>query len=240
MKTKMGLLIVVLSLVLTSCSSTKSAEKENKENKTEKEEVTPPSPERTFKLDYELVDASDKALPDWLKDPSKVEKSSDERKNFRYFINESSHVNQRLCEKSAETRATAHIGSEIAQFMKNSYAEATQGGASEEVTEYMQEQLAQEAQSFVVGASVIKRYWEKRHYKELLGASEDKVKYYCFAVVRMSKKDIEKAVERSRAKLLKEIQAPEVKVKTDKALSDVAKKFSELDKPVPVKGETEE
>ena len=231
MKRVMPVLFLIATLAVVGCSSNKS-----------KDDVETPNlnPERTFKVDYDLVEASDKQLPDWIKDPSKAEKLSSERKKFRYFVNESSNDSQRLCEKSAEARATAHIAAEIAQFMKNSYAEATQAGASEEVSEYMQEQLAQEAQSFIVGASIVKKYWEKRSYKEALGASEDKVKFYCYAAVKMSKKDLEKAIDRSKAKLLGEIPEPEVKVKTNAALKDVAKKFSDLDKPVVLPAKEEE
>ena len=231
---KKGLILGFLatSLVLTACGSS--------DKKTVVVEEKNPNPERVFKIDYELADASEKALPTWIQEPSKAEKSAEDRKKFRYFTNESANTNQRLCEKSAEARATAHIASEIAQFMKNSYAEATQGGASEEVTEYMQEHLAQEAQSFLTGVSVIGKYWEKRNYKESLGAREDLTKFYCYAVVKMSKKDVEKAVERSRAKLLGEIPAPEVKTKTNKALTEVSSKFAELDAPIKIKDASSE
>jgi hypothetical protein len=229
MKKKL-VLCIFASLFLTACGS---ADKKITEVAVEKN----PNPERVFKVDYDLVDASEKALPDWLLEPSKVEKSSEDRKMFRYFINESANTNQRLCEKSAEARATGHIGAEIAQFIKNSFAEATQGGATEGASEYMQEQLAQEAQSFLAGVTIVKKYWEKRNYKEALGATENMTKYYCYVVVKMNKKDVEKAVERSKAKILGQIQAPEVKTKTDKALADVAKKFTDLEAPVKVQGE---
>jgi hypothetical protein len=212
-------LAVMASLTLVGCASKKVAEKKDEGRK--------------FKKDYVLVDASAKELPNWIDKPSKGDKSKVRKKN-RYFVNESAHSNKRLCERSAEARATARIAQEIAQFMKNSYAEATQGGADEDVTEYMQEQLATESQAFIIGASVLKTYWEKRGYKESLGAEEDMSKYTCFALVKMSKKSLEKAVKKSRAKLLGEIEDPEVKKKTDKALDHVAKKFNDLDEKVKV------
>lgn len=209
--------IVVVSslLVLVSCAGTK------------------------FKKDYEVVDASEKSIPAWILDPTKAEKVAADKKKNRYFVNESANVNKRLCEKSAEARATAHIAAEIAQFMKNSYAEATQGGEGEDVSEYMQEQLASEAQGFIVGTSFVSKYWEKRSYKEALGADEDVNKYNCYVVVKMSKKDLEKAVDRARAKVLGQIEDPEVKKKTDNHLKDVAKAFTDLEKPVKVETETE-
>lgn len=231
---KLPIMLIAASVVFGACSSSK---------KTEVAEAVKPavqaaeeSAPRVFKLDYDLVDASDKVLPAWLKDPTLVG-DGDEKKKFRYFINESTHENQRLCERSAEARASARVAQEIAQFIKNTYSEATQGGGDEAVSEYMQEQLAQQAQSFIVGATVVKKYWEKRSYKESLGASEDAVKFKCFAVVRMSKKDLEKAVVQSRAKLLSEIPAPEVKKKTNAILKDAEKAFSNLEKPVEVQTE---
>lgn len=209
--------IVVMSslVVLVSCAGTK------------------------FKKDYEVVEASEKSVPSWILDPTKAEKVASEKKKNRYFVNESVNVNKRLCEKSAETRATAHIAAEIAQFMKNSYAEATQGGEGEEVSEYMQEQLAAESQGFIVGTSLVTKYWEKRAYKEALGAEEDISKYSCYVVVKMNKKDLAKAVDRARAKVLGQVQDPEVKQKTDSHLKDVAKAFTDLERPVKIESETE-
>ena len=114
----------------------------------------------------------------------------------------------------------------LLNLSKNTYAEATQGGTDEEVTEYMQEQLATETQAFIVGSSVLKTYWEKRAYQEKLGADNDIKKFNCFALVKMSKKNLEKAVQKSRSKLLNGISDPEVKKKTNKALNMVEKKFS--------------
>jgi hypothetical protein len=219
---KIGMLLGALTLI--SCAS--SEKKESKES------------ERSFTKDYVLMDASQKTLPDWIAKPSKGDKSKERKKN-RYFVNESAHTNKRLCLRSAESRATARIAQEIAQFMKNSYAEATQGGADEDVSEYMQEQLATESQAFIIGASVLKTYWELRGYKEALGAEEDMKKYNCFALVKMSKKSLEKAIKKSRAKLLGEIEDPEVKKKTDKALDHVASKFNDLDAPVKVENSEE-
>lgn len=192
-------------------------------------------------IDYKLQETSTgkSTPPEWIQEPSKGDKA-DNRKKYRYFVNESKHSSKRLAVRSAEARASARIAQEIAQFMKNTFAEATQGGEEEEVTEYMQEQLAQEAQTFIVGAEVIKTYWEKRRYLESMGAEEDKTVYTAFALVRMSKKNLEKAVQRSRAKLLGTIEAPEVKKKTDKILKDVDEAFSKLDKPVAVKNVEEE
>lgn len=207
--------ILVLTLSIIGCASKKVEKKEEETG-------------RNFKKDYVLIDASSKSLPGWIDEPSEGDNSKERSKN-RYFVNESAHSNKRLCIRSAETRATAQVAQQIAQFIKNSYAEATQGGAQDDVSEYIQEQLASETQAFVVGASVVKKYWEKRGYKKSLGASEDMSKYNCYALVKISKEALEKAVKKSRAKLLSGIKNPEVKQKTDKALKDVEEKFNNLD-----------
>ena len=98
----------------------------------------------------------------------------------------------------------------------------------------MEEQLAQESQAFIVGAQTHKTFWEKRKYKEELGATEDKIEYNCFALIKMPKKELEKAVKNSRKKLVENIRDPEVKQKAEKALANAESAFSDLEKPVKV------
>ncbi len=211
-----SLMLLVVLATFVSCGS-----KEVKENP---EKVVP-----TVKTqpEYVILSASRKSYPKWLETPELGDKAKN-RKKYRYFISEAEHASKRLCLQSAKTRATAHIASEIAQFIKNSYSEATQGGGDEEVTEYMQEQLASETQAFVVGARVIKTFWEKRYYKEELGAEEDKRIYNCFALVKISKRNLDKAVRSAQAKLLNGIKNPEVKQKTDKILKEAASAFDKI------------
>lgn len=223
-KSVLFLTVLVTLLGLASCGSSKP--------KSDGDVVEPIEPARTAKKDYEVLDFSEASTPSWVKHPSQVDFTNEEREKNRYFVNEASHTDQRLCTKSAEVRATARVASEIAQFMKNSYAEATQGGGDEKVSEYMQEQLAQDAESFLVGVQVTKTYWEKRKYQEKLGAPEDKTKFYCYAVVKMDKKHLENALKKSADKLLNEVKNPEVKQKTDKILKEASSKFTELDKTV--------
>jgi hypothetical protein len=225
-KSILFLTMAITLLGSSSCGSSKP--------KTDGDIIEPVEPARTAKKDYEVLDFSEASTPSWIKHPSQVDLQDDERSKNRYFVSEASHTEQRLCLKSAEARATARIASEIAQFMKNSYAEATQGGGDERVSEYMQEQLAQDAQSFLVGVQVSKTYWEKRRFLEKLGAPEDKTKFYCYAVVKMDKKHLETAIKKSTEKLLSGVKNPEVKQKTDKILKEVGNKFSELDKPVAI------
>jgi hypothetical protein len=202
------ILILGLLVAIASCSS---SQKEN-----EPRDFEGPT--------FQLMDASSKALPRWIDAPVEGDVAK-ERDKHRYFISESSHVNKRLCTRSAEARATTKIAQEVAQFIKNSYAEATQGSSDDDVSEYMQEQLAQETQSFLVGAGVIQNYWEQRRYKVELGAEEDAVKFQCYALVRISKKSLTKAMAAARAKLLNNVQNTEVKAKTEQIIEEAEKAF---------------
>lgn len=202
----MLLVISLMSLGLVSCASKKEVVKE----------------ERVFDKTYTVVESSSKVFPEWIGEQDKNDK------DFRYFVSEAKNKNQRLCMKSAEVRATSKIASEISQFIKNSYGESVQGGRDQEVEEYMEESLASEAQAFVVGAQVSRTYFEKRKYDKKLGAEENYSEYYCFALIKMKKDNLEKAVNNALKKLYSTIENKEAKEKTQNALKDVAKKFNEI------------
>ncbi len=220
---KLVMAAMMIGLV-TSCGSSKKKEKVEAPKEAKPEG-------RKFQKDFVLIEASSAEKPTWIDMPYEVEGSKGKKK-FRYFLDGSEGQSKRLCLRSAGARANARIAREIAQFIKNTYAEATQGGEDEDVSEYMQEQLAQEAQTFIVGAQTLRTYWEKRRYKMELGASQDETKYSCNALVKMPKKNLEKAIRNSTAKLLRSIQDPEVKQKTEKAISQVEEKFNSLEQPV--------
>jgi len=211
--------LFTVMLLLNSCGSQKA-----------EEATPPPTPERDFKLDYVLVDASEGDRPKWLLNPH-VADNGDDRGKFRYFVSDASHSNKRLSMKSAQARANARVAGEITQFIKNTYSEATQG-TDDDVTTYMQEQLTQEIQSFVVGAQTKRTYWEKRRYKKELGAMKNMDRYTSYALVRMKKEDLSKMIAMARKKILRSIEAPEVKKKTERAIRDVEDKFNALDRPV--------
>lgn len=180
---------------------------------------------RPAELSYKVVDFSDAVKPAWIDSPTKGDSEKALKEN-RYFVSESEHKDKRLCLKSAEVRSTATIASEIAQFIKNTYGESTQSD-EDEVSQYMQESLAQEVQAFVVGAQVHKTYWELRSYSKEMGADVDKKLYACHALIKMNKKNLAKAIKNSQAELYNAIKDPEVKENTKKILSDIATKFDE-------------
>jgi len=222
-------ILMLSAFTLVGCSSTKKANMSEDDVAKSEKEI------KTEKPDYVILQASQPTHPAWILEPV-LGDDVKERKKSRYFTSESSNVNQRLCVRSAEARATSTIAREIAQFMKNSYSEATQG-EDDEATEFMEERLAQESQSFIVGARTHKTFWEKRRYKEELGADEDKTEFNCYALIKMTKKDIEAAVKNAKKKLLTSIKDSEVKQKATKNLATAEKAFSDLEKPVQLEGE---
>lgn len=205
MKNMILLFTAVFSLFLASCASGPKVRKA----------------QRTYKV----VDFSNAVKPAWLENPSQAD-TEKELKNNRYFISEAEHSNKRLCMKSAEARATATVASEISQFIKDTYGESTNSG-DDEINQYMEENLAQEVQAFVVGAQVHKTYWELRAYSKELGANKDHKKYSCHALIKMNKKALAKAIKNSTAKLYDAIKDPEAKENTKKIMQDVAQKFND-------------
>ena len=198
-----AIILSVLALMAAGCSST-----------------------RKIKKDYTLVDVSSGEYPEWLTKPSSADEEKKRRK-YRYFVSESSAKNKRLCLRSAQGRATTKIAQEIVQFIKNTYAETIQSEESEEASKYAQEELVQETQTHVIGAQVFKNYWEKRRYQMELGATSDETKYSCFALVKIKKSALGKAIEHSRKKFLSSIPNPKLKEKLDKATSEVKENFNQ-------------
>lgn len=217
----------LLSLVLVvnyGCSSnaTKEAQEEKK-------------PTRTFQLDYILQGAKTAEVPEWINEPQIWAKKNDKRdaKKFRYFVSTSEVIkNRRLCTKSAQVQATAAIASEITQFIKNSYGQSMHGEPNDDAEQYIEETLAQEVQSFLVGARIHRNYWEKRAYKTSLGAEEDRTGYVCSALVKMDRATIKKAIKRAQKKLLGNVRDTEAKKQVNDALKDASDKFDKLESPV--------
>ncbi len=183
---------------------------------------------REFKKDYVVVDAQYERYPGWVNEPQAWadKKDSKDFKKYRYFVSTSEITkNKRLCMKSAEAQTSAKIAGEITQFIKNTYGQSVQGDADDEVEQYLEDTLAQEIQSFLVGARQHRTYWEKRNYKTELGAEDDKSGYVCSALLKMERKTIKKAISRAMKKLFSSTANPESKGKVKKALKDVESKF---------------
>lgn len=192
---------------------------------------------REFDKEYVVVDAKDAAIPGWTTDPQLWAKENDktDEVDFRYFTSDVGPINHRgMACQHAKAKATADIAAEITQFIKNSFGASAMGDPTESdrsLEQYVEDTLAKEVQSFVVGAVVHRTYWEQRSYKKSMGASEDKKGFVCHALVKISRKYIKNAISRAQQRL-EGVANPESKQKVQKALDGAAEAFDKLDKPV--------
>lgn len=188
---------------------------------------------RSFKRDYEVVDASHQEVPEWVNEPREWAQDEDEDdfEKHRYYIYTTDAKNSRTmaCE-AAKARAASVIASEISQFIKQSFATSTHGdprAMDPDLSSYMEESLAKEVQSFVVGAKTLRTYWEKRRYLKDKGAKKDYDGYVCSALLKVSKGNLDTAFNRANQKLTQKAQTGEAKAKVSKAIEDAQKAFQE-------------
>jgi hypothetical protein len=189
---------------------------------------------RTFKKTYELLDAKEAKVPSWINDPQEWAEDNDEKdfKEFRYFVYDTEAKKRRgIACQLARAKGSAEIASEITQFIKQSFGQSVQGDPTkndDSLEEYVETTLAQEVQSFIVGAKIHRTYWEQRAYTEKKGADKDFTGYTCAALLKMSKKNIARAIRRAQRRL-ESVANPETKKNVKDALKDAAKKFNDLD-----------
>ncbi|MBR1778169.1 MAG: hypothetical protein IJ752_06260 [Alphaproteobacteria bacterium] len=175
-----------------------------------------------FKPDYVVKDASESSAPSWTVQ-SKAHKvdSSSEAKEHRYFVNDAHNVNQRLCLKAAETRATQKVASEVAQEIMSRFEEKSQSEDDTASTK-LKDKLEQNIQVNLHGVAVAGKYWEKRSYLKEMGAEKDYTSYKCDVVVRIKKSALAEAIEAYKAKTMKTLAGEEKKAMTEAVDSYVA------------------
>ena len=165
----------------------------------------------SFKPDYVVTDASKSSSPSWIAQ-SKAHKidSSSEAKQNRYYVNDAQNVNQRLCLKAAETRATQKIAAEIAQEIMSKFEEINKS-QDDTANSKMKDTLEQNIQVNLHGVVVGDTYWEKRAYKKELGAEKDYTSYKCDVVVKIKKTALEEALNAYKEKTLKTLKGEDKK-----------------------------
>lgn len=162
---------------------------------------------RKFKKDYDVLDASNQDIPEWIQEPQEwaEDKDEDDYKSHRYYVVDvEARKNREIACKIAKAQAAAKIAGEITTFIKNSFGQATHGdprNKDEELSEYVEESLASEIQAFVVGAREQREYWEKRKFDKEKGATKNWTGFTCAKLMKISKKNLKKAFKRAEAKL---------------------------------------
>lgn len=167
-----------------------------------------------FTPDYVVTDASENSKPSWTVQ-SKAHKidSSSEAKQNRYFVSDAQNVNQRLCLKAAETRATQKIASEIAQELMSRFEENNKS-QDDTANSKMKDTLQQNIQVNLHGVVVADKYWEKRAYKKEKGAEKDYTSYKCDVVVKIKKTALAEALNAYKEKTVKSLKGEDKKAMT--------------------------
>lgn len=186
---------------------------------------------RSFKKDYEVVDASSVDIPEWVSSPREWAEDEDEddfEKHHYYIYTSEPQASRTMACETAKARAASVVASEISQFIKQSYASAIHGdpGADEaSLSRYIEESLAKEVQSFVVGGKVARTYWEKRRYLKEKGAKKDYDGYVCSALLKLDKSNLESAFNRANQKLAQKAKGNQARDKVSKAIEDAQQAF---------------
>jgi len=218
-----GLLMLILVLGLVGCSSTK------------KEELSPEREHEDIARDYVVTDSSSNVRPGWIENAELWAKEhGNDIEKSRYFSFETEpKVSRQISCDLAKANAKADIAGEIATFIDKSLATSTEGAAAidennpktEALRNYVENTLAEKIQALIHGAAIVKTYWEKRSYKEDLGAKRDYIAYTCGVLLRIPSKTLADAVKRASDFVEKQADDPETKANVKKALQDASDNF---------------
>lgn len=176
---------------------------------------------------FVTLEASRPSEPLWVSD-IRTTKEKEDIKDYKYFVAESIHSNKRLCEKGASARASAAVATEVSQFVKESYNEAIQGVEAEDISNYTENTLAQEVQSFLTGVEIDDTFWVKRGYRVKLKAKADKDEYYCYTLIKVRRSLLDELVRKSTRRLFDRQINPEAKQKAQQATEEAVRKFNEI------------
>ncbi len=211
--------------LFASCSSSK---------KTEDKKLTERAHE-DIKRDYTVIDSNAEVRPGWIQDAEIWAKNNEkDLDQFRYFSFETEpKVSREIACNLAQTNSRADIAAEIATFIEKKLGTSIEGqGALDEnnphvkaLKEFTENTLAEKVQGFVRGASVVKSYWEKRAYKEDLGAKQDYSAYTCAVLVRFENKRLAKAIDQAAEQVIKNTDDAATKENVKKALNNVDDDF---------------
>ncbi|MCT4643019.1 MAG: hypothetical protein N4A33_12080 [Bacteriovoracaceae bacterium] len=184
-----------------------------------------------YKKDYEIVDASHDDIPEWIQDADEWAKDEeeDDYEKFKYysFTTEPKNSKVTACE-IAKLRANSEVASELSQFIKHSLSTTSAGDIldkDDKLEEYMDETLAKEVRSHVVGARTHKKYWEKRKFDKELGAKDNFAGYSCSVLVKISNDNMKKAYNIAFKKIKAKAMNKALRAKIEKVQGEIEKEF---------------
>jgi len=152
------------------------------------------------------VDSSHQDIPEWIKDYDDFLEDSDTKK-FNYYKYETGPKNNReIACKIAKAQASSHVAGEISTKVKDLLTSSTEGDASQvggKLDEYVSNTMTMDIESRLKGLKVVKTYWEKRAYAKERGALKDYRAWSCSVLLKISKKNVKKAMTNVETKLMK-------------------------------------
>ncbi len=161
---------------------------------------------RTLEKDYKVVDASQQEVPEWVEDLNEwLEDQDTEKFSFYTYTTESKNSRSMACE-IAKAKSTALIAEELSTYIKQSFAQNTQGdptSTDEALSEYVESSLLKVVEANIQGAKTLSTYWEKHRHQTDLGAKKDYEGFVCSAITRISKKQLKSAYKAAQKKLEK-------------------------------------
>lgn len=188
---------------------------------------------RTLEIDYKVVDASHKEIPEWVSDLEDWvdDEQAETYSKFRYYMYTTEAKNSRstACE-IAKVRAVASIASEISTFIKHSFAQVKSGdpvSKSVELVEYIQDDLVKDVQASIVGAQEYRTYWEKRRFLKSKGAKQDWSGFTCTHLVKIPKTNLENAFKRAQESL-NEKSSKEAKLRVSEIINKAQESYLDI------------
>lgn len=175
-----------------------------------------------FLSTYNVTDSSHNFRPSWISQfRAHKSDSSDEAKLNMYFVSDAQNVNQRLCLKSAETRAIRKIALKTTEKLTDRFEKNNKplnNTSNNKIKEQLQENILVNLKNIVV----VDKYWEKRAYKKEKGAEKDYTSYKCDVVVKIKKTDLAKALSPCKEKIVKKFKEKDKKAMTEAIASYTA------------------
>jgi hypothetical protein len=189
----------------------------------------------TISRDYLVRESTTSGVrPGWIEDAEVwADQEKMDTKRYRFFSFETEpQSSQAMACNIAQANARAAVAGEITTFIEKSFASSTEGASAidpnnpktQPLRDYVSNTLAEKVKSLVHGAEVIKKYWEKRHYQQKMGAKKDYFAFTCAVLIRMESSRLKAAIEKASEDLVEKAD-PEVKDNVKKALEKLDEEF---------------
>ncbi len=179
---------------------------------------------------FKVTDAAPGGREAWLDNPNMwADKSDENTKEFYYYTGDAQSADKRMACEKAQADAIDDVARQVSSFVNTALARASTDStgndsngmsavsASQTETSKLSSQLSK---TLVTGVEKKKQYWEQRDYSEKGGS---KSIYYCWVLVKVSKKKVEDLV--TRAETIRFKEDPALKDKVEGGITNIQKEY---------------